>query len=138
MPARLGLVWELARKDLRLFLADRRGVLLCFAVPIVLASVFGAVFHRPATAGVPRLALLVVTEDPSPFSQKITNALCASTRLDAVSVDRATALRRLTDEGAGVAVVLPPGFGSPSPGQRPHLQVLHHPASVLEAQWAEG
>ena len=40
------LVWELARKDLLLFAADRRGMLLCFGVPILLASVFGAI---PAT-----------------------------------------------------------------------------------------
>ena len=32
------LAWELARKDLLLFAADRRGALLCFAVPVVLAT----------------------------------------------------------------------------------------------------
>ena len=44
------LAWEVARKDLKLFLADRRGAVLCFAVPVLLASAFGAIFHRPAGA----------------------------------------------------------------------------------------
>jgi len=35
------LAWEVCRKDLRLFWVDRRGVLLCFMVPIILASLFG-------------------------------------------------------------------------------------------------
>jgi ABC-2 type transport system permease protein len=52
----------MACKDLRLFVADRRGLVLCFAVPILLASLFGAVFDRPAGEAI-RLPLLVVAAD---------------------------------------------------------------------------
>jgi hypothetical protein len=54
------LAWELARKDLALFMADRRGMLLCFAVPILLASIGGDFLPtkgrgRDSSAGLDRL-----------------------------------------------------------------------------------
>jgi ABC-2 type transport system permease protein len=132
MTAQLRLIWDLACKDLRLFLADRRGVVLCFAVPIVLASVFGAAFHRPGGTAAVRLSLLVVDEDQSPASQRVAAALCNSTHAMGARMDRAAALRQVAD-GPGVAVVLARGFAA-----RPHVLVLHHPSSTLEAHWAEG
>jgi ABC-2 type transport system permease protein len=134
MMTHLRLIWEVACKDLRLFLADRRGVVLCFAVPIVLASVFGMAFHRPAGSGAVRLPLLVIDEDNSAASQRVADALGSSKHAEAMLSDRATALRQLADT-PGVAVVLPQGFGAAA---GPRVQVLHHPASTLEAHWAEG
>ena len=37
----------LAAKDWRLFWADRRAAVLCFVVPVVLASAFGLIFTPP-------------------------------------------------------------------------------------------
>ena len=68
-----GLVWELARKDLKLFAADRRAAFLCFAVPVLLASAFGAVFHRPA-GGEVRLPVLLVAEDDGPLTRRVVAA----------------------------------------------------------------
>ena len=134
------LAWELARKDLRLFLADRRGAVLCFAVPILLASVFGAVFHRPAGGEPVRLPLLVVAEDDGPLTRRVVADLLASDKLDATETDRASAIKRIAERGSGVAVVLPAGFGrlaSPG-GPAPSVRLLHHPASEIESRWAEG
>src|SRR5215469_120162 len=103
------LVWELARKDLKLFLADRRGAVLCFTVPVLLASAFGAIFHRPA--GAVRLPLLIVAEDGSPLTRRVVDGLLHSDMLEAAETDRATALRRLEQRGSGVVLVLPAGFG---------------------------
>jgi ABC-2 type transport system permease protein len=139
-----GLAWELARKDLKLFFADRRGAVLCFAVPVLLASAFGAIFHRPAGADGARLPLLLVVEDDSPLTRRVTAALLHSEMLEATQTDRATALRRLEQRGAGVVLALPAGFGRaaawPRPQGRPAptVQVLHHPGSALESRWAEG
>jgi ABC-2 type transport system permease protein len=138
------LVWELARKDLKLFLADRRGAALCFAVPVLLASAFGAIFHRPAGAVGARLPLLVVAEDDSPLTRRVVDGLLRSDMLEAAEADRATALRRLEQRGSGVVLVLPAGFGRagawPRPqGQpAPNVQLLHHPGSAPESHWAEG
>jgi ABC-2 type transport system permease protein len=137
-----GLIWELARKDLRLFLADRRGALLCFAVPIVLASAFGMIFHRPEGEEAIRLPLLVVAEDDSPLTRRVVAALCASDKLEVTTLDRAAAVARINDRGEGVALVLPAGFGKvgtwEKAGDVPEVELLHHPSSVLESRWAEG
>jgi ABC-2 type transport system permease protein len=141
MIAHVRLVWELARKDLRLFLTDRRGAILCFAVPILLASAFGAIFQRPAGPDTVRLPLLVVDEDDSPLSRRVVAALCASDKLDATASDRTAALRRLDEDGSGVVLILPPGFGRVADLRRescPKVELLHHPGSVLEGRWAEG
>ena len=80
--------WALARKDLRLFLGDRRGVLLCFAVPIVLATAFGMLFDRPGgTAGF-RPRVLVVAGDSEPLTRKIIAGLCACDKLEATESGR--------------------------------------------------
>lgn len=83
------LVWALAQKDLLLFLADRRGVLLCFGVPILLASVFGAVFHRPDDALPVRVVVSVVANDHNPLTQRIVGELLASDKLQASACDLA-------------------------------------------------
>jgi ABC-2 type transport system permease protein len=138
------LIWELARKDLRLFLADRRGAALCFAVPVLLASAFGAIFHRPGGPEAVRLPLLIVAEDASPLTRRVVTALAASDKLEAAVTDRATALRRLAERGSGVALILPAGFGRvaelsrPDGGPAPRVELLYHPASALESRWAEG
>src|SRR5262249_54036832 len=140
------LVWELARKDLLLFAADRRGMALCFAVPIVLASAFGAIFHRPAdTAGI-RPVVQVAGQDDTPLSLRGVAGLCASDRLRAAAVDEATARRRLAEEG--VVLILPAGFGRASPAPlpaltqpgspRPVVRLLFHPRAGVESRWVEG
>lgn len=137
------LVWQLARKDLLLFLADRRGLLLCFGVPIVLASVFGAVFHRPDADAGPRPKALIVADGDAPLLGRIRGALTHDARLDAATCDLATARRRLASEGDAVVVVLPAALGelslaSVSAADRPRVELLHHPRHHWEARWVEG
>jgi ABC-2 type transport system permease protein len=129
------LVWELARKDLMLFLADRRGVLLCFGVPVALAILFGAIFHRPGGED-PRPRAWVVRQDGSSFSQRVAEALTRSDKLDGSECDLATAHRRLASEPSGVAIVLPEGWHSAADSRS--VQVLHHPLAHVEARHVEG
>jgi ABC-2 type transport system permease protein len=145
MRRQLTLVAALARKDWQLFLADRRAAVLCFAVPIVLASVFGLVFHRPGERlKAVRLPILVVNEDDSPIAREVVADLLASPHLDAAIADRASAVARIDARCGGVAVVLPRGFGAGLAScavrseARPPVELLHHPLSTLESQWAEG
>jgi ABC-2 type transport system permease protein len=140
----LTLIWELARKDLRLFFADRRGALLCFAVPILLGSFFGSVFQRPASGPIGRLPLHLVVEDDSPVTQRIVAAMEASERLLITRNDRVTALKTLSRDNGGVVLILPYGFGRltdwirPQGELPPHIELLHHPASALPSYLAEG
>ncbi len=159
MPPKLVLILALAAKDWRLFLADRRAAVLGFAVPIVLASAFGIVFHRGAgQAGAPRLPLLIVVEDDGPFTRQVVENLLASPRVEAEVVSAADAEARVADRRPGVAVVFPKGFeelaawqpvgravpdagggpGGHSPTYKPVVRILHNPLAESEGQWAGG
>ncbi|HJZ58294.1 MAG TPA: hypothetical protein VKE74_25350, partial [Gemmataceae bacterium] len=109
---RLSLILTLAGKDWRLFWADRRAALLCFAVPVVLASAFGLIFAPPADdKAAVRLPVLVVVEDEGPLTRRVADDLLASGRFEAVEVaTREVAERRVAERRPGVAVVLPRGF----------------------------
>lgn len=146
MRRHLALIVALAAKDWQLFFADRRAAALCFAVPIVLASAFGIVFHKTGGASdAPRLQVLIVAEDDGPFSRKVVEDLLASPRIAAEVVSRTEADRRVADRRPGVAILIPRGFeriATWSPGKstesRPTVRVLHSPLSEGEGQWAEG
>src|SRR6478736_9471386 len=95
-----------ARKDWRLFWADRRAALLCFVVPVLLASVFGMIFHRPAPDENAKLPIVVVVEDAGPFTRQVADELLASSRLEARELPRAEAEEAVAARKA-VAIVLP-------------------------------
>jgi ABC-2 type transport system permease protein len=139
---RLALTLALARKDWRLFWADRRAALMCFVVPVVLAAAFGTIFNRP-NDGATKLPLLVVVGDAGPFTRQVANELLGSPRFDAREVSLAEAERAVADRKA-VAVVLPTGFEELKRWQpgvsaaRPELRLLHHPNATAERQMAEG
>lgn len=145
MRRQLNLLLALAGKDWSLFLADKRGAVLAFAVPVVLASAFGLIFARPADRSSSlRLPLLVVLEDDGPFTRAVAEELAGSSRVEAEVVSRADAERRVADRRPGVAVVFPAGFDSLAnwkPGtvtDRSQVQILHNPLCGSEGQWAEG
>jgi ABC-2 type transport system permease protein len=139
---KLPLALALARKDWRLFWADRRAALVCFAVPVLLASAFGVVFHQPAPDACARLPVRVVVEADGPFTRRVADGLLGSDRLDASEATRADAEAAVADRRA-VAVVLPDGFERLKhwqPGEtaeRPEVRILHHPCAAGERQWAE-
>lgn len=146
MRRHLALIAALAAKDWQLFLADRRAAALCFAVPIVLASAFGIVFHKTAgAADAPKLQVVIVVEDDGPFTRRVVEDLLLSPRVEAEVVTAADADRRVADRRPGVAVVFPKGFEAlaawtpgKTAGPKPTLRVRHSPLSDGEAQWAEG
>lgn len=145
MPPKLALILALAAKDWRLFLADRRAAALCFAVPVVLASVFGMIFHKgTGHSGAPRLPLVIVAEDDGPFTRQVIADLLASPRVEAEVVSAREAEARVADRRPGVAVVFPEGFerlATWAPGQageRPRVNIRHNPLAESEGQWADG
>lgn len=134
------------RKDLRLFLTDRRAVMMSFAAPIVIASFFGAVFTSVRDmAERARLAVHIVDRDGGPVAR----AIVASVRDDkslSVTVsgpdDAWTAVRR---GSAMVAVIIPPGFGDAAGRAffgagvgKPRLEFLYDPARTAELAMVRG
>ncbi len=145
MKHNLLILYALVVKDLTLFLADRRGALLAFLVPIVLASAFGLIFARPGNSATQiRLPLLVVVEHDSPALQGFAAALLQSERIEAECVSRDAAMQKLSDRNPGVVVILSKELEAlehwsfSAEQNRPTVEVLHHPLCANEAQWAEG
>ncbi|HYH68181.1 MAG TPA: ABC transporter permease [Urbifossiella sp.] len=135
------LILAIAGKDWRLFWADRRAAALAFVVPVVLASAFGLVFARPtADSGAPQLPVAIVVEDDGPFARAVADELLASPRLRAVEMTRAAAEAAVADRRPGVAIVLSVGFQKAAEWgvDRPAVEILHHPTTAAERQWAEG
>lgn len=144
MDRHLRLIAALVLKDGKLFLADGRAVLLCFAVPILLASAFGLIFDRPGQRiSSYKLPIVLVVEDDDPFTRQIVQDMRDSEQFNVKQVARATAQAEVTRRSCGVAIVLPSGFGANlaqqmQSGEKPSVELLHHPLSIMECQWAEG
>ncbi len=131
------LIW----KDWKLFFSDRQSALLCFAVPILLASAFGAIFYRADTlSSLPRLPIYLVVEDETPFTKRVIATLQSNREIKVHLTTQEEALSRLADKETGVVVVLPRGFGrwSKKEGNGPQVLVHHQPNRGYEGRWAEG
>ncbi len=74
----MGVYAALVRKDLQIFFGDRRAVILTLAVPIAIASFFGAIFSGAGGGGSSepaRIAVMVVDDDQSAISKAIVAGL---------------------------------------------------------------
>ena len=73
----------LAAKDWSLFWSDRRAAILCFLVPVLLASAFGVIFDRPQSTGTTvKLPLLLVVESDSPYVAQLAEMEAHPFRVD--------------------------------------------------------
>lgn len=134
----------LIRKDIRLFLSDRRSVITSFAVPVVLASFMGFLTSGHNKDEVSRISVRIANQDGSPVSQSVVKGLSADANLDVqpAEIDEA---RSLVREGkVAVAIVLPKGFGEAT-GQaffgaerKPEVLLLSDPSHGAEASMLGG
>ena len=139
----LRLIWEVCRKDLRLFWADRRGVLLCFTVPIVLASLFGLIFRNSSQGHLESFKAGLVVCSDTPLSAAVVQALKGQSLLEIRICTLEEAENLLATREIPVALVLPHGFGAdtgtpgaPTPGVIP--QVISANGNEMQARLAEG
>jgi ABC-2 type transport system permease protein len=132
----------LVRKDLKLFRSDRRALIVSFAVPAVLALLFGLAF-RGAGSGL-HLRSRVVNLDDSPGGARLADVLAKDPVLAATPATRAEALALLAKGKIDVALVIPAHFAadavtaSHGSGTRPALEVLADPNSRTEGNIAQG
>jgi ABC-2 type transport system permease protein len=85
-------ILALIRTDVRLYLSDRRAVLVGVLVPILIAAFFGYVFGgsgRSEDAG--KIPIAVVDEDQSTVSRAIAADLTADKLLQVTALARAAA-----------------------------------------------
>ncbi|QVL31097.1 ABC transporter permease [Telmatocola sphagniphila] len=127
---RLNLLKSLILKDWRLFKADRRAMLLAFAMPIILASIFGLVFDRPSQGmSSSQVSVVLVIEQETPELALIQQDLENQPQLKLRRMNRREAEEELSHRRSSVAVV----FRNDT-----EVEILHHPLCSVESRCVEG
>ncbi len=135
----------MVRKDLRLFINDRRAVIMSFVAPIAIASFFGFIFGGlGGKAETSKIAVLFVDADNSSISRDIFAQLQADKNLDvkpATEDDSRVAVRK---GSASVAIVIPKNFGDKAGRalftrtDKPDIAVLYDPSHAAEQGMVQG
>jgi ABC-2 type transport system permease protein len=135
----------LVRKDIRLFLADPRALIMSVIAPIAIASFFGYALGGAGSQTEPsRISVLVADQDGTPISREIVKRLTAEKAL-AVQPASADEARAAVRKGsASVAVVIPQNFGKGagqaffSTSGKPEIGVLYDPSHAAERSMVQG
>ena len=135
----------LVRNDLRLYLTDRRAVIVGVLVPILIAAFFGYVFGgtgREDEAG--KVPIAVVDEDQSTVSRAIIKDLSTDKMLDVAPLTREQAGEQVKKGTRQAAAVFPKGFGEQSVSalfsgrNKPAVQLLVDPSQATSARLVQG
>jgi ABC-2 type transport system permease protein len=135
----------LIRNDIRLYLTDRRAVIVGILVPILIAAFFGYIFGGSGARGESgRIAIALVDEDHSAVSRAIGADLAAEKLVNLRLVDRAAAAAQVRAGTIDAAAMLPPGFGTQSTralftgSNRPVVTLMIDPSKNMSARVVEG
>lgn len=127
-----------AAKDLRIFVRDRTGMMLTFALPLVLVTIFGAAMGAMGgSKSLGKVRLLVEDLDASAKSTALVDAL---RRADGLNVEVTTDVRgRVADGKAPAALRIPSGWGAGlEAGRASGLVLYRDPAQSIEQQIVAG
>ena len=135
----------LVRKDLLVFVRDRRALIVSVLTPILIAAFFGYLFggdHDDAERG--KMPVAVVDEDGSDASRQVAAGLAGEASLATELTDAVQARDRVRQGKVRVAVVLPKGFGAAARralfggGEKPVVALLYDPSQTFARPVVEG
>lgn len=137
-------ILALIRKDLLLYVNDRRALAIHLLVPVIVAAFFGSLFGGTGNGQTGRIDIAVVQQDGSGLAAKLVASLQADAnlRVQVLSLDAARA--RVAAGKATVAVVIPPGFGDAAAGAltgtalAPTLPLLFDPSQAAVLAMVKG
>jgi ABC-2 type transport system permease protein len=127
----------LLAKDLRRAWRNPVPWIVSIAVPLLITALIGLAFGPQAGGGgLGRISLALVDEDDSPLTRFIRGALSgqeAGKYLDARLLERAEALRSVTDNEIAAVVIIPRGFTKDylSGGRPVALELVKNPAQAI-------
>lgn len=103
---------DLAIKDLRQIMRDRKSFIFLLVMPIAFTLLFGFAFGGSSTAD-PRLPIGVVDQDGSELSGQLLGMLASSAvvRIDVQDTTAADLQEQVAGEEIAAAVLIPAGFG---------------------------
>jgi ABC-2 type transport system permease protein len=135
----------LVQKDLKLFFTDRRAVMLTIAVPIMIASFFGAIFGgKSGKQERSAVAIQVVDLDQSDVSREILANLGKDKNVNVTTNSEAGARQLVRHGKLPLAVIIPKDFGDQAArsffgaGKKPVIGILHDPSRSAEVEMVKG
>lgn len=134
--------FALIRKDLILFLSDRRALVINLALPIVIAAFFGSLFG--GTAKTSAIDVALVQQDTSEIGNRIAAGLKADPNLHITPLALAEAEKAVRKGDQKVAIVLPAGFGEAAGaalfggGRKPSIPLLYDPSQPAVLAMVKG
>ncbi len=132
------------RKDLILYLNDKRALMLNLLMPIVLAAFFGSLFGGAGGGNNSKIEVGLVQQDTSVIGRKIGDALKADSSLTVHELSEPEAKDKVRAGKLMVAVVIPAGFGDASgqslfqPGSKPALPLYYDPSQSTVLAMVKG
>ncbi len=141
----LRLLFELIRKDLRIFTADRRSVMISFLTPVILACFIGYLMGSTGKSDQPKaVSVFVVDQDKSDFSKNLISRLKTGNALKVEEVDEPTAKTKVSGGDMALAIVIPAEFGVQAKmamlkhTDQPSYRFLTDPSRSIEVAMAKG
>jgi ABC-2 type transport system permease protein len=135
--------FALVRKDLILYVSDKRALLMHLVLPIVIAAFFGSVFGGGSVKG-GGIAVALVQQDTSDAGNRIAAGLKADPNLHVTPMDLAHAREAVRKGSQAVAIVLPPGFAEAagtalfSSRTKPEIGLLYDPSQPAVLAMVKG
>lgn len=125
---------NIAIKDLKIFLADKKAVLLSFLLPIGLISLFAVAFGGAFQNDTQRPTnLMLADEDSTTSSIALRQKLDSLKGLNIIPVNKDEAIARVESGKSKGVLVISKGFGKAvSSNENPPLQLYYDPAREME------
>ncbi len=133
----------LVRKDLVLYLANRRALLMGLIAPIVIAAFFGYLFDTKRAAP-SRIPIAVSDQDGSALSKQLVAALRADSSIVLTEMPAAEAAAAVLQGEQRAAIVLPAGLGAHAPGAlfgadtKPEITLHYDPSQGMMLPMVNG
>ncbi|HEX8604022.1 MAG TPA: ABC transporter permease [Pseudoduganella sp.] len=138
-------ILALVRKDLKLYINDRRALMIHLLVPVIVAAFFGALFGGDTGKGqTGKIDIALIQQDSSDIGVKIAAGLKSepTLRVQTLTLDEARA--RVAAGKVNVAVVIPAGFGDAAgsalfgAGEKPALPLFYDPSQATVLAMVKG
>jgi ABC-2 type transport system permease protein len=135
--------FALVRKDLILYISDKRALLMHLVLPIVIAAFFGSVFGGGSAKG-SGIDVALVQQDTSDAGNRIAAGLKADPNLHVTTMDMTQAREAVRKGSQAVAIVLPAGFAEAagtamfSNEDKPAIGLLYDPSQPAVLAMVKG
>ena len=134
----------LIRKDIILFLNNKRALIITICMPIALAAFFGYIMGGSGTKTPTKIDIAVVVQDQHVISQKILSGLKAETTLNVQEMTLDAAQDLVRKGKISVAIQIPSGFGEAAgvalfrSKSKPDVNIFYDPSQAAMLAMVKG